>query len=448
MVAVSWRSDPWLLCQDSLSTMTHTHDMPLLVDHLFRHEAGKMIAYLTKVFGFTHLDLAEDVVQDTLCRALEMWPIHGVPNKPSAWLMRVARNRAIDLVRRDNQFQHVAAELLRRLQLGDDLSEESEVFTREIQDDQLRMMFACCHEELSTEAQVTLILKTLCGFSVFEIAHALLSSEDAIEKRLGRARKLFRQIGRLVEITQVGEIPARLEAVYGAIYLLFNEGYHGSQAEPTVREELCCEAIRLAVLLSEHPAAARPKTFALLALLCFHAARLPGRIDDDRALIQLEVQDRSKWDQDLLWRGFDYLEQAALGNEMSDYHLEAGIAALHCAAPTYAQTDWGKILDLYTLLYRRKPSPIIALNRAIAVGNALGPAAGLAELSQIPDRAKLADYPFYPAAKGEFHLLAGEPTEAVKHFWDAFKLARSRSETEFFERKYQACQQAIAKQGQ
>lgn len=403
-----------------------------------------MIAYLTRIFGLDRLDLAEDVVQDTLCRALEMWPSQGVPNNPSAWLMRVARNRAIDLVRRDKQFQHVAAELLHRLRLDEELAEDSIAFHKELQDDQLRMMFACCHQALSTEAQVTLILKTLCGFSLFEIAQALLASEDAIEKRLGRARKLFRQVGSFVEITQAVEISVRLEAVYQAIYLLFNEGYHGSQAAQTVREELCFEAIRLAVLLSEHPAAATPKTFALLALFCFHAARLPGRIDDASGLIQLETQDRTKWDQALLERGFAYLESSAFGDSMSEYHLEAGIAALHCVAPTYAQTDWAKILELYTLLYRLNPSPIIALNRAIAVGNALGPAAGLAELSQLPERTKLKDYPFFPAASGEFYLRAGQPGAALKHFADALKLARSRLESAFFERKCQVCRQAIA----
>ncbi|MFN8442602.1 MAG: sigma-70 family RNA polymerase sigma factor [Caldilineaceae bacterium] len=412
---------------------------PLLVDHLFRQEAGKMIAYLTRIFGFDQLELAEDVVQDTLSRALELWPSQGVPDNPSAWLMRVARNRAIDLVRREKKFQHLVPELLHRLRVDEAAVEASATFTKEIQDDQLRMMFACCHPDLSLPAQVTLILKTLCGFSVFEIAHTLFTSEDAVEKRLVRARKFFRQLGSYVEITQSAEIPARLETIYRAIYLLFNEGYHGSQAKETVREELCFEAIRLTVLLSEHPAGARPQTYALLALFCFHAARLSTRINDESELIQLKAQDRSRWDPALLAEGFHFLEQAAEGNELSEYHLEAGIAALHCAAPTYAQTDWHKILELYTLLYRLKLSPIIALNRAIALGNALGAEAGLTELKQIPNRDKLKEYPFYPAACGEFHLRAGEPTEALKYFAIARQLARSSTESEFFERKCREC---------
>ncbi|MCI0420460.1 MAG: sigma-70 family RNA polymerase sigma factor, partial [Acidobacteria bacterium] len=326
-------------------------NIPGLVDHFFRREAGKMVSYLTRILGSDRIDLAEDVVQDTLCKALETWSIHGLPDNPSAWLMRVARNRAIDLIRRDDRFPYFAPELAQLLRVQGDLPDETPAFEREIQDDQLRLMFSCCHPELSTEAQVTLILKTLCGFSVSEIAHALLTSEDSIEKRLGRARKLLRLSGTLVEITNASDIPKRIEAVYQVIYLLFNEGYHGSGSEQVVREDLCFEAIRLTLLLSEHPEGKKPKTYALLALLCFHAARLSGRMEDDGSLIQLEMQDRSKWNQDLMGKGFHFLERASMGNELSEYHLEAGIASLHCAASAYEKTDWAKILELYDLLY-------------------------------------------------------------------------------------------------
>ena len=404
-----------------------------------------MVSYLTKNFGLGGLDLAEDVVQDTLCRALEMWPVHGLPDNPSAWLMRVARNRAVDLLRRDDQFRYFAPELTHLLKLREETPEETPAFEKEIQDDQLRMMFSCCHPELSTEAQVTLILRTLCGFSVSEIAHAFLANEDSIEKRLGRARKLFRPSGTFVELANASEISKRLEAVYQAIYLLFNEGYHSSHSERTVREDLCFEAIRLALLLSEHPEGKKSKTYALLALLCFHAARLPGRMDDDGDLIQLEIQDRAKWDRDLMGKGFYFLEKSSMGTEFSEYHLEAGIASIHCAAPTYEKTEWAKIVELYDLLYQLKPSPIVALNRAVALGNAVGPEQGLVELRKILDVAKLQDYPFYPAAQGEFHLLAGRPAEAGKHFEEATKLARGRSETKFFERKLEVCRLRAAR---
>ncbi len=398
-----------------------------------------MVSYLTRILGLGRLDLAEDVVQETLCRALEMWPIHGVPDNPSAWLMRVARNRAIDLVRRDNRLRCFAPKLVRFLKDREELSAEAPPLEKEIQDDQLRMMFSCCHPELSTDAQVTLILKTLCGFSVAEIARALLATEASIEKRLGRARRLFRQSGSPDDITGGSKISSRLEAVCEAVYLLFNEGYHGSRSERTVREELCFEAIRLALLISEHPEGDRPRTHALLALLCFHAARLAGRTDDEGNLMQLEMQDRSRWDQDLIARGFHFMQRSATGEELSEYHLEAAIASLHCAAPSYERTEWARILRLYDELYRLKPSPVVALNRAIALGKARGPDAGLAELDRIPDIDRLRDYPFYPAAQGEFHLLAGRPSEARCYFEEAMKLARNASEARFLERKRDAC---------
>jgi RNA polymerase sigma factor (sigma-70 family) len=421
-----------------------TENVHELVDHLFRREAGKMVPYLTRILGLGRLDLAEDVVQDTLCRAMETWPVHGVPENPSAWLMRAARNRAIDLIRRDDRFRYFTPELTHLLKVREELPQGTPAFQNQIRDDQLRMMFACCHPQLSTEAQVTLILKTLCGFSVAEIAHALLVSEESVEKRLGRARKQFRDSGTFEEFTDATEMPGRLHAVYQAIYLLFNEGYHGSHSEQTVREELCCEAIRVAVLLSEHPQGNKPSTFALLALLCFHASRLHGRMDEDGALIQLEIQDRSKWDRELIARGFLFLEKSSTGSELTEFHLQAGIASLHCAAAAYQQTDWAKIVELYDELYKISPSPIVALNRAIALGSASGPEEGLCALRQIAGVEQLREYPFYPAAQGEFHLLAGRLEEAREYFGKAEMLARSRSEAEFFGRKLKSCQPGFA----
>jgi RNA polymerase sigma factor (sigma-70 family) len=413
-------------------------DVPGLVDHLFRREAGRMVAYLTRLFGLGRLNLAEDVVQDTLYQALTTWSMRGLPDNPSAWLMRVARNRAIDLIRRDDHFSDLAPELA-RLQQAEAAADEP-ASEREIRDDQLRMMFACCHPGLSTEVQITVILKTLCGFSVTEIANALLASEDSIEKRLGRARKFLREAGTFEELTNPSDLHERVEAVYQAIYLLFNEGYHGSQSERTVREDLCYEALRLALLLSEHPVAARPATFALVALFCFDAARLRGRVDAEGFLIPLEQQDRSTWDQELIGQGFRYLERSATEALVSAFHLEAGIAAFHSGAPAYERTDWPRIVELYDRLYDLKPTPIVALNRAIAVGQARGPAAGLHELETIPARPMLKEYPFYPAALGEFHRQAGHTAAARACFEQALRLARNSSETRYLERKLAAVQ--------
>lgn len=415
-----------------------TQDVPGLVEHLFRREAGKMVSYLTRLFGFSRLNLAEDVVQDTLYQALQTWSMRGLPDNPSAWLMRVARNRAIDLIRRDDHFQNLAPALAELQQ--PEAAPDEPVSEREIQDDQLRMMFACCHPGVSAEVQISLILKTLCGFSVSEIAKALLASPDAIEKRLGRARTFLREAGTLAELTNPTDLPGRMAAVYQAIYLLFNEGYHGSQSERTVREDLCFEALRLALLLSEHPAGARPATFALVALFCFDAARLPGRVDAAGFLIPLEQQDRSTWNQELIGRGFSYLERSAAQTEVSAFHLEAGIAALHSSAPAYERTDWPGIVELYDRLYGLTPTPIVALNRAIAVGQAQGPAAGLRALETIAAVPILKEYPFYPAAQGEFHRLAGHSAAARACFEQALRLARNPAEVRYLERKLAALQ--------
>lgn len=416
-----------------------------LSEHLFRREAGRIVATLTRIFGVHNLQLAEDAVQDAFCRALEVWKFRGVPDNPSAWLMAAAKNRAVDILRRERTARTFAPELTRFLEsewtLVPTVQEQFE--PNAIKDDQLRMMFSCCHPELSTEAQVSLILKTLCGFGVSEIAHALLSSEDAMEKRLGRARKTLRLSGSFVELT-AADIPDRIETVYEAIYLLFSEGYHGTGPKGIVQEEVCLEAIRLAGILVEHPQGDKPKTHALLALMSFNAARLGGRMDDDGVLLQLEIQDRSKWNKTLIAKGLRHLEKSATGNELSEFHLEAAITAAHCAAPTYEHTDWAGIVDLYETLYRLKPSPIVALNRAIAIGKGSGPEEGLRALANIPDAARLKDYPFYPAARGEFHFLAGRPAEAAKHFEEALKLARGRSEADFFERKLKTCRLSAA----
>jgi RNA polymerase sigma-70 factor (ECF subfamily) len=415
--------------------VSREENVPVLVDHLFRREAGRMVSYLTRIFGLRHLNLAEDVVQDTLCQALLAWPVHGLPDNPSAWLMRAARNRAIDIIRRDDQFHDLTPELTALIEQQSETTAAEPASDNEIRDDQLRMMFSLCHPELSIDMQVTLILKTLCGFSVAEIASALLTEEDTIEKRLGRARKFLRESGKFVQITDTAEIPARLEAVYQAIYLLFNEGYHGSHSEQTVRDELCYEALRLGLVLCEHPESARPKTFALLALFCLNAARLSGRMDAEGSLLQLADQDRSKWDAALIGQGFQFLSRSAAEDELSEFHLEAAIASLHSGAPNYAETNWSRIRELYDLLYELRPTPIVALNRAIAVGNAEGPEEGLAHLARIARLDKLKGYPFLPAAQGEFQRLAGRPLEAQRSFENALALARNATEARFLEQK-------------
>ncbi|MBV8147206.1 MAG: sigma factor, ECF subfamily protein [Gammaproteobacteria bacterium] len=411
------------------------------LEHLFRHESGRMTAALTRVFGVHNLPLAEDVVQDALCRALEVWKLRGMPENPAAWLMTTAKNRAVDVLRRERRARSFAPELERLLE-----SEWTFTPTIEeafgpyaIRDDELRMMFSCVDPRLAEESQVALILHILCGFSVGEIGNAFLSSAAAIEKRITRGKSVLSTSQRLFELSASEDFRARLAAIQRALYLLFNEGYHGSCAETVVRVELCREAMRLATLLCEHALAAIPSTRALLALMCLHAARLPTRVDESGSLNLLTDQDRSQWNAELIARGQTLLEQSATGEELSEYHVEAAIAWCHATAPSAQETDWRQIVSHYDTLMSIRPSPVIALNRAIAVAQHEGPEHGLAALRELPDRERLARYPFYPIALGEFELQCGRRAAAREHFTAALPLARNAAEQRFIEQRIDAC---------
>ena len=408
-----------------------------LPGHLFRREAGRLVAAVTRLFGIHNLSLAEDVVQDALCSALEVWKFHGVPQDPEAWLLTAAKNRALDVLRRERTARTFAPELSRLVDSEWTLRPTVEELFHPlaIKDDQLRMIFSCCHPRLPEEAQVALVLNILCGFGAGEIAAAFLSGRAAIEKRIARAKKVLAGSQTLFELTKADDFSARLAAVQRAIYLLFNEGYHGSSA---VRVELCEEAMRLASLLEGHALARTPATVALCALFCLHAARLPARVDSNGNLSSLMDQDRSRWNAKLTAEGLRLLDESATGQEASPYHLEAAIAAVHAKARTAEETQWSEIVELYDLLLRLNPSPVIALNRAIAVGQSEGPARGLEELRKIGDRERLAFYPFYPAALAEFELRNGNVTKAREQFAIALTLARNPLERRFFERRVQS----------
>jgi RNA polymerase sigma-70 factor (ECF subfamily) len=413
-----------------------------LTDHLFRHEAGRMVAVLTRIFGVHNLALAEDVVQDAFCRALEVWSFRGVPENPSAWLMTAAKNRALDMLRREHTARTYEPELTKWLQSEWTLAPiVEEMFTdNAIKDDQLRMMFSCCHPRLPEEAQVMLILHILCGFGVNEVANAFVTTYTAVEKRIPRAKKVLAGSRRLFDTQVPADFSTRLPVVQRALYLLFNEGYHGASTEFAVRTELCQEAVRLARLLLSHPLAATPATHALAALMCLNAARLPGRIDAAGDLHSLADQDRSKWDQRLLSEGLELLELAASGSDLTDYHLEAAIASVHASAGRLEDTDWGQIVSLYDLLMSMRPSPIVALNRAIAIAQRDGPERGLEEINLISDADRLGSYPFLAAALGELELRRGQYGAALDHFQAAIRLARNGMERRFLERRLDACQ--------
>lgn len=299
--------------------------------------------------------------------------------------------------------------------------------------EQLRMMFSCCDPDLAEPVQVALVLNILCGFGAAEIAAAFLDGLAAVEKRIARGKKALAASPRLFDLTDA-DFVARLSAVHRALYLLFNEGYHGASVRGAVRAELCDETMRLAALLCEHPATATPVTFALCALIALHAARLPARLDASGELLALWEQDRAAWNRRLIAQGLELLDRSARGDEISTYHLEAAIAAVHARAPTLADTDWGAIVAHYDQLLRIAPSAVVELNRAIAVAQRDGPDAGLRAVAAIGDVARLDAYPFYPAALGELERRRGNGDAARAHFARALALARSDVERHYLQR--------------
>jgi RNA polymerase sigma factor (sigma-70 family) len=413
-----------------------------LSDHLFRREAGRMVATLTRIFGVHNLALAEDVVQDAFCRALEVWKLRGVPENPSAWLMATAKNRALDVLRRERTARTFAPELVRLLDREWAVAPVvEEMFTAHvIQDDELRMMFSCCQHRLPEEAQVMLILHVLCGFSVSEVASAFVNSHAATEKRISRAKKVLAGSKRLFNISDDDDFSGRLPAVQRALYLLFNEGYHGASPGSTVRGELCREAIRLTKLLLEHATAATPATHALIALMNFNAARLPARADASGNLSSLFEQDRTLWDRDLVSEGLKHFELSASGVELTEYHVEAAIASVHATAARTEDTNWETIVELYDALIKIRPSPVVALNRAIAVAQLEGPRRGLEEIYAIENRDRLSTYPFYPAALGELKFRQQKHREAHEYFRTALALARNPMERHFLKQRLGRCE--------
>jgi RNA polymerase sigma-70 factor (ECF subfamily) len=407
-----------------------------LVDHLFRHESGKMVAVLTRIFGMHNLEMVEDVVQEAFLRAAQSWSFNAVPANPSAWLMQVARNRAIDIVRRHQHYLQYSKEVARQL-LQETENTVGQFFSdEEIADSQLRMVFACCHPSLKEEDQLALTLKTVSGFGVAEIAHALMTNEATIQKRLYRAKQFLKENDIALEIPSGRALTARLDIVYTVLYLLFNEGYNSLKADELIRRDLCAEAMRLCLLLAEHRTGNRPPTFALLSLMCFHASRFESRIDENNAIILLQHQDRSKWDRALANRGYFFLEKSSTGNDLTVYHLESAIAAEHCLAPDFESTNWPRMLKLYDLLLEIKNTPPVVLNRAIV----------LAQLKQVPQAIReiweiegidelLSTQYIFSAVLGDLYLQLGDEHNARKYLQRSHDLTSSLAEKKLIREK-------------
>ena len=405
-----------------------------LVEHFFRHETGRLHGALIRLLGVHNITLAEDVAQEALLRALHSWSMGGVPANPAAWITRVAMNLAKDALRHQRMSAAKEPAIITHLEQTFATPAVALENAQEIRDDALRLLFVCCHPSLTPDAQVVLALKVLCGFSTGEIARAFLTSEAAIEKQLTRTKQRIRDANIGFVIPEGPEQAARLDGILGALYLLFNEGYKASAGERLLREDLCREAVRLTSLLVLHPAGRTPRSHALLALMLLTAARFPSRLDEHGDLLRLDDQDRSKWDQSLIERGLIQLCEAAQGNEVSEYHLQAGIAAIHCTATDYAATDWARILRHYDALNRIKPSPVVALNRAVAVANLHGPQAGLDAVAEILQRDRLENHYLLHAVVGELHWRLKNHRAAAESFRRALRLAQVGPEQNYLTR--------------
>ncbi len=422
--------------------MQSSNNIHQLADHLFRRESGKMVAVLTKIFGAANLQTAEDVVQDTLLLALSVWMHKGIPGNPSAWLYTVAKNKAIDIIRRNRhsvQFDFSDNETI-LLTSGYSFAAAMDDFWKEepVKDDMLKMMFACCHPGISETSQVTLILKTLCGFSTAEIAKAFLCAEDTVSKRLYRTKEFFREEKIKLALPPEHELASRTEAVLNSIYLLFNEGYNSTHSEDLIRKDLLEEALLLCRLLAEHPPTQLPATFALTALVCFHSARSESRLTEEGEIILLDKQDRSKWNTALIEEGNAYMNRAAFGNSLSRYHLEAAIAFEHCMAGSFALTDWNRILELYEWLCRMDPSPLTELNKAVVILQVQGAAAALETLNGIADKKIIEPFYLYHSLLGEIHCRLRHASQAKASFEKAIAQTQSAAEKKMLQNKIRA----------
>ena len=419
--------------------MDQNKNINQLVDHLFRHESGKMIAVLSRLLGLQNIEIAQDLVQDTLLQAMNAWRYGNIPENPSAWLYRVAKNKAIDFLRREKKFREISPQYSYLLESEYTLAStlNNLFLENEIQDSQLRMMFACCHPTIAEESQVALTLKTLCGLSVNEIAKAFLTSDETISKRIYRAKEKIKAEKIELDVPESHELSSRIDTVLKSLYLLFNEGYKSSNPDKLIREDLCEEAMRLCFILTQHSLTAFPRSKALLALMCFQASRLDARLDDNNNIILLKHQDRNKWNRSLMSKGFELMEESTEPFEVSTYHLEAAIASQHASARSFEQTDWKSIYHLYEMLYQLQPNPVVAMNKAIASAYAIGKQNALDELQQIKG---LEHHHLYYASIGEIYFELENKSEAKKFYQKALQLTSSMQEQQLLLSKINNCE--------
>lgn len=403
-----------------------------IIGHLFRHEAGKMAAVLARKLGASSWEDIDDIIQDTLVRAMKTWKFKGLPNNPTAWLHKVAWHRAIDYVRNKKRDQKIderetAVSVIEAFDFADN---------KDIQDSMLRMMFACCHPSIPVESQIAFVLKTLGGLTVKEISKSFMASEDTIAKRIYRAKEKFREEKIEIDAFPVYEISERLDVVLKVLYLLFNEGYYSANPEQFIREDLCEEAMRLAHLLLQNQFTNQPKVKALLALMCFQASRFLARVDENKNIVLLEYQDRSRWNVELVNQGFKFLSNSSKATRLSEYHVEASIASIHAMAKDFESTNWKELVHLYSVLEELKPGNFVSLNKAIAIGYAHSAADGIDALKKIKG---LEGNQYYHVALGDFNLMLKNYASARHSYELAKALTKSTQELDLLNQKLKSC---------
>lgn len=399
------------------------------VDAVYRTESRRVLATLIRLLG--DFDRAEDALHDAFRAALEQWPRDGVPANPRTWLVSAGRFKAIDAMRRRARFDALQAELAAQLEA--ETNEAVEVDEESVADDQLRLIFTCCHPALSPDARMALTLREVCGLTTEEIARAFLTTPSTLAQRIVRAKAKIREARIPYQVPSRTELPDRLDTVLHVIYLLFNEGYSASSGESLTRADLSGEAIRLGRLLVE--LLAEPEGMGLLALMLLHESRRPARTSPAGDLILLEHQDRTRWNRDQIAEGLALVERALTSQQVGPYTIQAAIAAVHTRADTAAATDWAQIVALYDLLLQAEPSPVIELNRAAAVAMRDGPLMGLTIIDTILARGDLADYHLIHSARAELCRRLGRTAEARASYKRALSLTQQEPERRFLERR-------------
>jgi RNA polymerase sigma-70 factor (ECF subfamily) len=396
------------------------------VDAIYRSESRRVLATLIRVLG--DFDLAEEALHDAFAAAVTQWPKDGVPANPRAWLVSTGRFKAIDAMRRRARFDASLAELARELDNGTTASRDEE-----LEDDRLRLIFTCCHPALPRDAQVALTLREVCGLTTEQIAHAFLTAAPTLAQRIVRAKRKIRDARIPYRVPSRADLPDRLDAVLRVVYLVFNEGYSASSGATLTRPDLSAEAIRLGRLLLD--LLPEPEVAGLLALMLLHESRRAARTSAEGELILLEEQDRSRWNREQIQEGLDLVTRAVTSPGAGPYTIQAAIAAVHATAPTPGATDWNRIVALYDTLLRADPSPVVELNRAVAVAMRDGPGAGLALIDALLERGDLAEYHLAHAARADLHRQLGQVDAARASYERALALAEQEPERRFLERR-------------